>query len=37
MELSTITILVVGAIIITILYVGLHTDLVEDVSERKEK
>lgn len=36
MELSTITILVVGAIIIGILYIGLHTNLVEDVSSRKK-
>lgn len=34
---STITLLVVGAIIITLLYIGLHTDLVEDVSDRKKK
>ncbi|KKN31120.1 hypothetical protein LCGC14_0827280 [marine sediment metagenome] len=34
---STITLLVVGTIIITLLYIGLHTDLVEDVSNRKTK
>jgi hypothetical protein len=37
MEASTITLLVVGAFVITFLYIGLHTDLVEDVSKRKEK
>ena len=34
---STITLIVVGAIVIGLLYVGLHTDLVEDVSDRKKQ
>lgn len=37
MELSTITILVVGAIIIGILYIGLHTNIVEDVGRKKSE
>lgn len=34
---STITLVVVGAVVISILFVGLHTDLVEDISDRKKQ
>jgi len=33
MEISTLTILGVGCVIMLILYVGLHTDIVEDSSQ----
>ncbi|GGG59776.1 hypothetical protein GCM10011403_16340 [Pseudohongiella nitratireducens] len=34
---NTISLIVVGLIIISILYIGLHTDLVQDVSGRRKR
>jgi hypothetical protein len=34
---STIGLMIAGLIVISFLYIGLHTDLVEDVSERNKR
>mgnify|MGYP006409433331 CR=1 FL=1 len=34
---STIGLMIAGLVVVSFLYIGLHTDLVEDVSERKKR